>query len=750
MVNSVDDELWVINTTTDKSGYCTSLDESWSALTGQELSEGLGYGWFDAVHPDDLANMIEALSGALDQRKAFRHEFRVRRRDGVYRWALAAGAPRFDADGFLGYAGSIVDIHMSRVARHALRESEEKLRLALAAAEMGTFAWDFEGSLCERDARMLELFGQPPDGLLSLSIAIDRDIHPEDRVRFAEAVARACDPDGDGRLREDVRVRWPDGTLRWLQISAQVQFANEPRRPRRMIGAAVDVTARELAKEAIASSEERLAIAHDRLTATLRASPVVAFEQDSALRYVWIQNPVLEHGAEEMVGRTDAELMEREEDAYAVMAIKRRVLETGVSAREEICVHIRGALRWFDLIVEPRRNGRAVVGLLCTATDITDHKNAEEALKEADRRKDKFLAVLGHELRNPLASIQNCIEVLKTKDVLTESEAARTAIQMVARQAGHLARLIDELLDVSRIYRDKISLRRGLVDFGLVLRETLEALHPQIDEKGLRLEACVPAKPLTLFGDSIRLTQIASNLIGNAVKYSDPGGAVRIEVERQDDDAVLTVTDEGVGIPPEFLPRVFDLFAQGGPEHEDGLGIGLALSKKLVELHGGVIEARSPGVGKGSTFVVRLPLATSGSATRADMPSKAGNLARGVKVLFIDDNHDVADSFAMLMRGLDVPVRVAYDGASGVEEAAAFRPDIAFVDIRMPGIDGYETARRIRARMTAQAPALVALSGLGQERDKKLAHAAGFDLHLVKPVPIEVIQQVIGQLAPLR
>ena len=748
MINITDDEPWVISTTTDKSGYCTSLDENWPFLTGQELDQALGYGWFDAVHPDDLATMIEELSGALDRRKAFRHEFRVRRRDGVYRWALAAGAPRFDEDGFLGYAGSIVDIHNSRVARHALRENEEKLRLALAAAGMGTFVWDFDESRGERDERMIELFGPPPDGPAALGEGMDRHVHADDRARFADAVARACDPGGEGRLQEDVRVVRPDGTLCWLQMSAQVRFAEQPRRPRRMVGAAIDVTAREEAKEAIRSSEERLAVAHERLTATLRASPVVAFEQDCSLRYVWIQNPAFGYSPDEVVGRTDEELSDGQDDARSMVATKRRVLDTGVAAREEVRIQRAGVTRWFDLIIEPRRNGRdKIVGLLCTATDITEHKHAEEALKEADRRKDSFLAVLGHELRNPLSSIQNCVGLLQTSELGSLSEAARTAIAIMTRQTGHLSRLVDDLLDVSRINRDKIELRRAPIDFRPVVRLTLESLNPQLEEKGLRLETAIPADPLVVSGDSIRLSQIVTNLVGNAIKYTNAGGAIRVGVESKGNEVVLSVTDTGVGIPAELLPRVFDLFLQADPRREDGLGIGLALSRKLVELHGGSVEAHSSGIGKGSTFVVRLPLAASLCVTGSQARSKDGNIDSNVKVLVIDDNRDVADSFAMLLTGFGVPVRVAYDGVSGVREAAAFRPHIAFVDILMPGMDGYETARCIRAALNDAGPALVALSGLGQERDRKLALEAGFDRHLAKPVTVEAIRQVISQLA---
>ncbi len=779
MLNFVEDEPWVVNSSTDEIGRCVHLDGNWTTLTGQTQSEALGHGWLDVLYPDDRVPTIEELSKALKKRIGFRHEFRIRRRDGAYRWALAVGAPRVDQTGFLGYSGSIVDIHESRLAREAVQDREEKLRLALDAAKMGTFGWRIEDDRWECDARMLELLGLPAEGPLSLDSALSRNIHPDDRSRFADAVARACDPDGDGRLQEDVRILWPDGTLRWLQVSAQVHFTGEPRRPLRMVGAAVDATEREQAKEALrisqerqaflltlsdairpiadpagiqreaatllgqrlrasrvhygevsedgawgmvrqdycngvasvvgkhhldsygplvmaefragrtlviddvgaeerltqqerlatqaldigayaiapllkggrlvalfvvhfqtphrwskpelslieevgertwaaverALAEERLAVAHERLTATLRASPVAAFEQDRDLRYVWIQNPALGYRAEDMVGKTDLDLFEREEDARALIAVKQRALDTGAQAREEVRVLSAGVMRWYDLIVEPRRSGEAIVGLLCTATDITEHKQTEAALTEANRRKREFLAVLGHELRNPLASIEHGVQLLTSTEKAAERQTARGAIEVMARQAEHLGRLADDLLDISRIDQDKIDIRRERVDVALALRDAVEALRPQIEEKGQQFEASVSPEPVRVVGDRTRIAQIVANLIGNAIKYTGPDGVIRVNLEPQDQSAVLTVRDSGVGIAPEVLPRVFDLFMQADRTDQRGLGIGLALSKKLVELHGGAIEAQSAGLGKGSAFVVRLPLDQGSVAT---------------------------------------------------------------------------------------------------------------------------------------
>ena len=735
MFTLIEDDPWVVNIVTDPYGQCLSIDEGWTALTGQPREQALGQGWLNALHPEDRVTAIGRLGAALRQHIAFRHEFRVRRHDGAYRWTLGVGAPRFDGARFAGYAGSMVDIHPSRMARQLVEEKEEKLRLALQAAEMGTFVWHIDDGRCERDFRMLELFGLPPNGALSLKTALDHNILAEDRLRFSDALARASDPNGDGRLQENVRIRWPDGSLRRLQVSAQVYFSGEPRRPLRMVGAATDITAREQAKEA-------LAVAHERLTATLKASPVIAFEQDRDLRYVWIQNPRFSRRAEQVVGKTEGDLFEREEDARAVASIKQRVLDTGAPAREEVCVLNEGVLRWYDLNVEPRRSGGEIVGLLCVATDITEYKRAEAALVEANRRKRDFLAVLGHELRNPLAFIQHGVQFLKSRD---NSAEAQQTLDVMARQAVHLARLADDLLDVSRINHGKIEFRGEPLDFGRALRDVVESMRPQVQEKGHRLDVGLPTEPLTVVGDETRISQIVANLVNNAIKYTDRGGLIRINLERQNGDAVLTVSDSGIGMSPDILPRVFDLFMQADRNSETGLGVGLALSKTLVELHGGAIEAHSPGPGQGSSFVVRLPLAAS-SPVADERPTTVAASGGGLKVLVIDDNHDVADSFVMLLRAFDLSVEAAYGGEEGLEVARTFAPDIAFIDIRMPGIDGYETARRIRALAPDYKPMLVALSGLGSEQGQDPA-AAEFDLHLLKPPGASAIADVIARRA---
>jgi CheY-like chemotaxis protein len=322
---------------------------------------------------------------------------------------------------------------------------------------------------------------------------------------------------------------------------------------------------------------------------------------------------------------------------------------------------------------------------------------------------------------------------------------------MVQRQLNHLVRLVDELLELTRIRRGVIELRKESVAVDAVLRDAVEACQPLVDYKRHRVTVHAAGEPLWVFGDPVRLTQIVSNLLNNAVKYTPSGGAIDIEASRAGDQVVLSVRDNGVGIPAESLPHVFDLFAQveaNASESQGGLGIGLALARKLADLHGGRIEARSAGPGCGSEFRVYLPSAPRPAAGVVATDLSAPRAGQTPRVLVIDNDRDVADSFGLLLETMGATTRVIYDGSSGVAAVQDFGPDLVFVDIGMPGVDGYETARRIKANKDGRSPLLVAVTGLGQMEDRRRTREAGFDLHLTKPAPIEAVRDLLRQATP--
>lgn len=364
----------------------------------------------------------------------------------------------------------------------------------------------------------------------------------------------------------------------------------------------------------------------------------------------------------------------------------------------------------------------------------------------ADRRKDEFLATLAHELRNPLAPIRNWVNVLRLSG---SGEHGQEVWDMMDRQVTHMVRLVDDLMELSRITRGKIDLRLELIELVSVVAAAVEASRPLIESAGHKLTVSVPEEPLVVRADAVRLAQVFSNLLNNAVKYTESGGRITLVVRREGESAMVSVTDNGIGISPEALPRVFDMFVQvDGRERrpQTGLGIGLTLVRSLVEMHGGRVEAHSEGIGQGSQFVVRLPLfagvPVSEDVRRAGVPTFRGL----TRVLVVDDNRDAADSLAALLTTIGADARVAYDGKSALDLLDPFQPAGIFLDLGMPGMDGYELARRIRSRPDARDTVLVALTGWGQERDRRRTEAAGFNYHLAKPADLDTLQRVLASL----
>ena len=388
------------------------------------------------------------------------------------------------------------------------------------------------------------------------------------------------------------------------------------------------------------------------------------------------------------------------------------------------------------------------------ASDVTARKRAEEALRaseeelrEADRRKDEFLAMLAHELRNPLAPIRTGLELIRVAG--NTPEAVDRVRSMMERQVAHMVRLIDDLLDVSRITSGKIQLRRASTPLSRLVASAVEAHRAAISAKQIELRVDLPDTPCVLDVDPTRFVQVLANLLHNATKFTDTGGSIVVHahVSAGDDSAsppelALSVTDSGIGIPADLLPRVFDLFTQGArASSEPGLGIGLALARRLVEMHGGTIEVSSEGPGHGSTVTIRLSL----SAQTPQDPAPSEGRARGItsRVVVIDDNRDAATVMAMLVEELGGECRTAYDGESGLQEVLAYRPDVVLLDIGMPGMDGYETCRRIR-REIGNEVIVVALTGFGQKEDKQRAADAGFTAHLTKPAGPNALENLLG------
>ena len=407
-----------------------------------------------------------------------------------------------------------------------------------------------------------------------------------------------------------------------------------------------------------------------------------------------------------------------------------------------------GTRFWSNVIITTLYdNERRVRGFAKVTRDLTARRRFEQ-LQESERQMNVFLAMLGHELRNPLASITNALALMRGKPERGWADL-RTVLE---RQTTHLARIVDDLLDVSRITRGKIALKKQIVDLNSVVSGALDSSRPLIESRKHRVDLHLGEGEILVDADPTRLSQIALNLISNAVKYTPEGGRITVDVRREEDRALLRVADTGMGIPASLLPKVFDLFVQGDrslDRTEGGLGIGLTLVKRLVEMHGGTVSAFSGGPGEGSEFVVRLPLAAAGSiSARAGKEAASRSSARR-RLLVVDDNRDFADTLAALLGTMGHEVRAVYNGNDAVSAALAYRPDAVFLDIGLPGRNGYEVARLLRGSPELSGVTLVAFTGYGQAQDRRRVREAGFDFHLVKPAEAEELLKIVEAL-PVR
>jgi PAS domain S-box-containing protein len=452
--------------------------------------------------------------------------------------------------------------------------------------------------------------------------------------------------------------------------------------------------------------------------------------------------------AEEAVGQSVLMLIPegRKDEEQMILAQLRRGLR--VDHYETIRVTKDGRLIDISLTISPIRNDAGeLVGASKVARDITLQKRAQRELEDADARKNEFLALLAHELRNPLGPIRHAVKILRAR--APSPDELEWATNIIDRQTEHMTRLVDDLLDVARITRGTIELRRERVDITDVLKAAVESSGALIERARHQLRVTPPTEPLYVEGDATRLTQIITNLLDNSAKYTNPGGRIWLTAEREGSEAVIRVKDTGIGITSDVLPRIFDMFTQAGlalERAQGGLGVGLALVDRLVKLHGGSVSAYSGGLGKGSQFTIRLPVleAHRQAALEPRPQAERPGPEKHCRILVVDDNQDSADSLAMLLHMLGHEVKTANDGERALDAATEFRPDVAILDIGLPKMNGYDLAKQIREQPWARDVVLVALTGWGQEQHRRRSAESGFNHHLTKPVEFEVLQQILA------
>ena len=669
-------------------------------------------------------------------------------------------------------------------AGREIRESEERLRLALESGKMGTWEWHIAENRVFWSPALQELHGLVPGSFDGTFEAYQRDIHPDDRESVLDNVRRTFEHGEDHRV--EYRIVRPDASLRWVEGRGKLVRDAEGR-PLRMIGVCADITARKAAEEILrrragqqqaiarvgelALRERSLQSVLDYATAAIAETLHVEYCKVLELqpgggalllragvgwRAGLVGSALVDAGRDSQAGFTllcDAPVivseLARESRFDGPPLLLEHAVVSGMS-----CV-IRGAdgTAWGVLGAHTTRlvsfTDDDVAFLVAVANILSDaiHRDrVEQALREADRRKDEFLATLSHELRNPLAPLRNALQLLELS--APGDGRIEPLRELMERQVDHLVRLVDDLLEMSRISRGAFELRREPVAVSEVVRNALETSQPLLKAARHELSVAVPREPLWVDGDRVRLAQILANLLNNAAKYTDPGGRVAIAARKRDGAVEIAVRDNGPGIAAEVLPRLFEMFARGGgPDRagQGGLGIGLALARRLAEMHGGSLGAKSEGPGRGTEFTLTLPLAAAPSAVAAASAPARGHLAPR-RILVVDDNRDAAHSLSMVLKFLGADVQVAHDGGQALEAFRSYEPGVVFLDIGMPGMDGYEVARRMRASHGEPRPALIALTGWGQAADRQRARDAGFDHHLVKPADLGALQVLLASL----
>ncbi|HEY8519448.1 MAG TPA: PAS domain S-box protein [Gammaproteobacteria bacterium] len=567
-------------------------------------------------------------------------------------------------------------------------------------------------------------------------------LYPSERIAAGSPdreLARAAE---DGRYEEEGWHVRKDGSRYWASV-VLTALRDEAGGPAGFTVIARDVSARQAAAEALRESEERF-------RALVEGISDYAIFMLGRNGFVSSWNT----GAERIQGYTSDEIIGKHfsrfytaEDVAANKPWQELALakENGRAASEGWRVRRDGSLFWASSVITALHDSNGqLYGFASVTQDLTQRRHAE-ALADTAERMHEFLAMLAHELRNPLAPIRNAVALMGKKGL--PDPTLESMRQTIDRQSAQLTRIVDDLLDINRIARGRFAVQLEPTDLKDVLARAVEASQPLIDAQGHRLQLNIPAGPLPLHGDALRLTQAFVNILNNAAKYTATGGDITLRAGVRGADVEVRVRDTGRGIPRDDLEKVFDLFTQIDPDThraEGGLGVGLALVRRVVELHGGAVQARSEGPGRGSEFIVRLPLAIRGPSAvpseRPQAPARAGSM----RMLVADDNEDAADSLRMLLEAMGHDVLALYDGPAVLAAVESFRPDVVLLDIGMPHMSGYDLARELRAKSGDAGPALVAVTGWGQEADRQRALGAGFHHHFTKPVTEEALQRLLA------
>ncbi|MFD1145138.1 PAS domain S-box protein [Larkinella insperata] len=724
----------------DSRGIVTEWTEGAQRMKGYTAEEVIGRYASLCYTSEELATgeLEKELEQATRTGRAERESIRIRK-NGERFWVNEIATAIYDAHGKLaGFTKISRDITKRKQGQELRRRLEERTRLAVEAAELATWEWHLPTDEVFWNEQHFHLLALPVKAGPQKSDAFLSRVHPEDRLWVTQELTQAIDEqslfDAEFRMvREDAVTRWMSG---YGRVTGE-----EGGQPTQMSGVMFDITDRKQAEEAIKRSEERL-----QRALSISTVGVIYFDLEGHIhdaneafqRMSGYPHPAFVGGQVRWDRLTPPEFMEitlRAQEEYRTKGEN--------TPYEKQYIRPDGS-RWWGLLAGRRLSQGEYVEFVL---DMTESKQNQQALREADRRKDEFLAMLAHELRNPMATLRNGLHILTL--TAAEHDVTRSTLAMMTRQNDHLVRMVDDLLDVSRISQDKIELRKERVDLVELVSHTAQAVSSLYQERGRSLHLHLPAFPIYLDGDSARLTQIVTNLLSNGARYTNEQGQVWLTLEHRGQEAILQVRDNGVGLAADQQNAIFELFVQVDnslARSQGGLGLGLTLVKRLVEMHGGRVEVESEGLGNGSTFTVYLPT----QHVSPDMPPErlTTNPAEAARlpIIVVDDNADAALSLQLLLQLNGYQTHTRNSGRAGFEAAEKLRPAVMLLDINMPELDGYETCRLIRQQPWGNDLLIIALTGYGQPEDKQRTQKAGFDGHLVKPVDMETLTELLTTL----
>lgn len=741
MANSIPQFAWM----TDETGYIFWYNQRWFDYTGTTLDEMKGWGWQKVHHPDHVERVVNLFKESLETGEPWEDTFPLRNKYGEYRWFLSRAQPIHDQSGrIVRWFGTNTDITEKLEKENSLQQSEDRLQLAKDSARLGLFEWDIKKNELQWEPLLREIWGIGSAQTITLD-NFWQGIHPEDLSKTQKAIESSLLPGGNGHYEVTYRViNQKNQEIYWIKANGTVVFVNN--QPVKMIGMVNDITEAEKARQRLIHSEERLRIAKD--TAEIG---IIEFNKidgeifiDSRIRTIF--------GLPDDFTFTIKEFEDNlhPDDVESIMESlinEKNQKDHQTNYRSEYRIYSRKAQGyiWVEaftkVFFEKGRHLKTISSLI----DITKRKKAElelakavKELKETDEKKNEFLSILGHELRNPLASMSLSLELLSKQ--LPEDD---NILRIMMNGTNTMSRLLDDLLDLNRISQNRIDLEKETIDIKQVLEDVVKTYESMIKKNDLKVDLSVDNQ-LPVLGDRIRLEQIFTNLLINSVKYSPRGGYISIQANHHGGGVQVEVKDNGIGLSESLLEKIFEPFYQVKQQDQvtQGLGIGLALVKKLAELHGGTVKAYSEGLNKGSAFTITLPMHVEKEEPESGgLSGKDSQLRSEIKVLLIDDNQDILITMPAVLKRIGCEVETAANGEEGLEKFRSFDWDAIIVDIGLPDMTGHEIAEIIRA--DGYKGLMIAISGYSHREVREKSKEVGFDRHLAKPPKLEELTTLL-------